>query len=85
MQKGSVGKIIIPSYLAYGKNGAPPKIGPDQNLVFDIQVTDVLTPEQYQQKMEAQQKMMQMMQQQMQQQQQQQQQNPQEQKPAPKK
>jgi FKBP-type peptidyl-prolyl cis-trans isomerase FkpA len=85
MQKGSVGKIIIPSYLAYGKNGAPPKIGPDQNLVFDIQVTDVLTYDQYQQKMEAQQKMMQMMQQQMQQQQQQQQQNPQEQKPAPKK
>lgn len=72
MKKGSKGKIFIPSYLAYGKNGAPPKIGPDENLVFDIEITNVLTHEQYQQQMEQQQKMMQMMQQQMQQQQQQQ-------------
>jgi FKBP-type peptidyl-prolyl cis-trans isomerase FkpA len=80
MQKGSVGQIIIPSYLAYGQGGRPPKIQPNANLVFDIKVTNVLTQEEYQQKMEEQQKMMQMMREQMQQQQQQQQQ----QKPAPK-
>ena len=56
MQKGSKGKLIIPSFLAYGKNGAPPKIGPDENLVFDIEVTDVLTQDQYQKAMEEQQK-----------------------------
>ena len=70
--KGSKGKIIVPSFLAYGLNGAPPKIQPNENIVFDIEVTDILTHEVYQKQMEEQQKMMQMMQQQMQQQQQQQ-------------
>ena len=67
MQKGSKGKIIIPSYLAYGKNGRAPKIGPDENLVFDIDVKDVISQEQYQKDMEENQKMMQMRQQEMQQ------------------
>ncbi len=65
MQKGSKGKIIIPSLLAYGKNGKYPKIGPDENLVFDIEVTDIITQDQYQKDMEAQQKASQMQQQQM--------------------
>lgn len=80
MQKGSKGKIIVPSYLAYGKNGAPPRIAPNSNLVFDVEVTDIVNQEQYQQEMEKQQQqmmqqreMMQRMQQQMQQQRQQQQ------------
>jgi len=75
MQKGSKGKFIVPSYLAYGKNGAPPKIEPNANLVFDIKVTDVVSQEQYQQEMmkeqqqqEMQRQMMQQMQRQMQQQ-----------------
>ena len=67
--KGSKGKIVIPSALAYGLNGAPPKIKPNENIVFDIEVTDILTQEAYQKQLEEQQKMMQMMQQQMQQQQ----------------
>ena len=71
--KGAKGKIVIPSSLAYGLNGAPPKIKPNENIVFDIEVTDIITQEAYQKQMEEQQKMMQMMQQQMQQQQQQQQ------------
>jgi FKBP-type peptidyl-prolyl cis-trans isomerase FkpA len=65
MQKGSKGKIIIPSILAYGKRGKYPKIGPDENLVFDIEVTDILTQDQYQKELESKQKDMQMMQQQM--------------------
>ncbi len=75
MKKGSKGKIIIPSYLGYGKNGAPPKIAPNSNLVFDIEVTDIVSQEAYQKKMEEQQAEMQkqreMMQQEMQRQQQQ--------------
>ncbi len=81
MQKGSVGKIIVPSYLAYGAGGRPPKIGPNENLVFDIKVTDVVDQEAYQKEQEKQQQQMQMqrqmmeqMQKQMQQQQQQKQQ-----------
>jgi hypothetical protein len=75
MKKGSKGKIIIPSYLGYGKNGAPPKIAPNSNLVFDIEVTDIVSQEAYQKKMEEQQaemqKQIEMMQQEMQRQQQQ--------------
>jgi FKBP-type peptidyl-prolyl cis-trans isomerase FkpA len=79
MQKGSVGKIIVPSYLGYGKNGRAPKIGPNENLVFDMKVTDVVDQEAYQkeqekeqQQMMQQRQMMEQMQKQMQQQQQQQ-------------
>ena len=71
-QKGSKGKIVIPSALAYGEQGSPPKIASNENLVFDIEVTDVITQEAYHKQMEEQQKMMQMMQQQMQEQMQQQ-------------
>ena len=74
LQKGSVGKLIIPSTLGWGKTGSGAKIGPDENVVFDIEVTDVITHEAYEKQMQAQQQMMQMMQQQMQQQQQQKQQ-----------
>lgn len=70
--KGSKGIIVIPSFLAYGLNGAPPKIQPNENIVFDIEVTDIISHDAYQKQLEEQQKMMQMMQQQMQQQQQQQ-------------
>ena len=69
MKKGSKGKIIIPSLLAYGKNGRAPKIAPNENLVFDIEVTDVISQDQYNQEMESKQRSMQMMQQQMMQQQ----------------
>ncbi|MEO6136934.1 MAG: FKBP-type peptidyl-prolyl cis-trans isomerase [Ginsengibacter sp.] len=71
LQKGSVGKLIIPSTLGWGKAGSGAKIGPDENVVFDIEVTDVITHEAYEKQMAAQQQMMQMMQQQMQQQKQQ--------------
>jgi FKBP-type peptidyl-prolyl cis-trans isomerase FkpA len=83
MQKGSKGKLIVPSYLGYGKSGRPPRIEPNENLVFDMEVTDVVNQAQYEQEMEKEQQqmmqqreMMQRMQQQMQQQRQQQQQQP---------
>jgi FKBP-type peptidyl-prolyl cis-trans isomerase len=83
MQKGSVGKIIVPSYLAYGAGGRPPKIGPNENLVFDIKVTDVVDQAAYQKEqekeqmqMQQQRQMMEQMQRQMQQQQQQQKNQP---------
>jgi FKBP-type peptidyl-prolyl cis-trans isomerase len=76
MQKGSRGKIIVPSYLAYGKSGRAPKIGPNENLIFDIKVTDIVDQNAYDTEMEKQQQqmmmqrqMMEQMQKQMQQQQ----------------
>ena len=74
MKKGSVGKFLIPSYLGYGKNGAPPKIAPNSNLVFNIKVADIVTEQQYQEEMRKQQMQMQMQRQMMQQQMQQHQQ-----------
>lgn len=43
LSEGAVAKFYIPSGLAYGTRGAGEKIPADANLVFDIEVTDVLT------------------------------------------
>ena len=67
MRKGSKGKLLIPSYLGFGAHGAPPKIAPNSNLIFDIKVTDVLNQEQYQVEQEKQQKQMEQQRQMMQQ------------------
>ncbi|MDQ6756459.1 MAG: FKBP-type peptidyl-prolyl cis-trans isomerase [Bacteroidota bacterium] len=77
MKKGSKGMFLIPSSLAYGTKGSGDKIKPNENLIFDIEIIDVITPAQYQAKqMEMQKKQMEM-QQRMQQMQQQMQQRPQ--------
>jgi len=46
MKKGSKGLLLVPSSLAYGKQGNGPKLKPDANLVFNIEVVDIKTPEQ---------------------------------------
>lgn len=48
LQKGSVAKFIIPSSLGYGKQGKGGNIGPDEILVFDITVLDLINEEKYQ-------------------------------------
>jgi FKBP-type peptidyl-prolyl cis-trans isomerase len=40
LSEGAKAKLFIPSALAYGNN-APPEIGPNANLIFDIEVLDV--------------------------------------------
>jgi FKBP-type peptidyl-prolyl cis-trans isomerase len=39
--KGGKGRIYIPSILAYGPQGSPPAIGPNEKLIFDVEVVDV--------------------------------------------
>jgi FKBP-type peptidyl-prolyl cis-trans isomerase FkpA len=39
--KGSKGILLIPSYLAYGKAGSPPKIPSNSVLRFDVEVKDI--------------------------------------------
>ena len=45
MKKGTKATVYIPSSLGYGKNGNMPTIGPDANLVFDIEVLNVVSEE----------------------------------------
>lgn len=39
--KGGKMTVVIPAELAYGVNGAGDKIGPNQTLVFDIEIEDI--------------------------------------------
>jgi len=41
MNKGSKGRLFIPSSLAYGLQG-PPAIGPNANLIFEIEMLDIM-------------------------------------------
>lgn len=41
MPSGSVYEFTIPSQLAYGLQGSPPKIGPNQTLIFTIELIEV--------------------------------------------
>ena len=41
MKVGDKWKIVLPSELAYGKRGSPPKIGPDSVLVFEVDLLGI--------------------------------------------
>lgn len=41
MPVGSKWEVFIPSDLAYGEQGAPPAIGPNETLIFTIELLDV--------------------------------------------
>jgi FKBP-type peptidyl-prolyl cis-trans isomerase FkpA len=41
LNKGAKAVLLIPSPLAYGENGAPPKIGANTVLVFEVEMVDI--------------------------------------------
>jgi FKBP-type peptidyl-prolyl cis-trans isomerase FklB len=41
MNKGSTWMLYIPASLAYGEQGMPPVIGPNETLVFKVELLDV--------------------------------------------
>ncbi len=40
MPVGSTWELVIPASLAYGDQGAPPVIGPNQTLIFQVELLD---------------------------------------------
>ena len=45
MKLGGKWQIFIPSDLAYGPQGAPPTIGPNETLIFEIELVSFAAPE----------------------------------------
>lgn len=41
MKVGAKAELICPPDLAYGDNGAPPKIGPGETLVFEVELLEI--------------------------------------------
>ncbi len=41
MKTGSVWELYIPSSLAYGEQGAPPAIGPNETLIFKVDLIKI--------------------------------------------
>lgn len=41
MPKGSTWMLYIPSSLAYGEQGMPPVIGPNETLIFKVELLDI--------------------------------------------
>lgn len=42
MREGAKFRFRIPHYLAYGEQGSPPKIGPRQTLLFEIDLIEIV-------------------------------------------
>jgi FKBP-type peptidyl-prolyl cis-trans isomerase FkpA len=58
LKKGGKAKLYIPSALAYGSQGAGGDIKPNANLLFDVEIVDVISAEQATAESEAQNKKM---------------------------
>lgn len=42
MREGAKYRFTVPPHLAYGSRGMPPKIGPNETLIFDVELLKVV-------------------------------------------
>lgn len=42
MREGAKYRFTVPPHLAYGERGSPPKIGPNQTLMFDVELIEIV-------------------------------------------
>lgn len=42
MKVGSIWMLYIPAHLAYGEQGAPPAIGPNETLIFKVELLNIV-------------------------------------------
>ena len=40
---GDKWRIFIPVELGFGKRGSPPRIGPNETLIFEVEMLDVIS------------------------------------------
>lgn len=41
LSKGEKARVYVPSLLGYGAQGSPPKISPNENLIFELELLDI--------------------------------------------
>lgn len=44
LKVGGIRRLLIPAALAYGSTGSPPDIGPNTDLVFDVELVSINSP-----------------------------------------